>query len=257
MLHKNYFTLFALIGFLSILGCKSTKTITSGGSNLKLSAKQLIAENAKKSPSFKTLQSKLKITYTEGEKKQAYTVTYRMEKDKVLWMSATLGIVRAKITPQAVAFYNKLDNTFFEGDFEYFSQLLGTELDFQKVQNIILGEALFNLKNTSHTLSVNQEQYMLQPKKQQKLFEILFLLNPSHYKIDSQQIIQEAEKRHLQINYLAHQEIGGQILPEKIKVIAADKNDEFMADLEFKSVSLNQDLRFPFKIPSGFKRIEL
>ncbi|SEP80761.1 protein of unknown function [Hyunsoonleella jejuensis] len=243
--------------FFGFTGCKSTKTVTAGDSNLKLSAKQLIKENQKQAPEFKTLQSKLKITYSEGDKTQSHTVSYRMEKDKVLWMSATFGIIRAKITPQSVAFYNKLDNTYFEGDFKYFSKLLGTALDFEKVQNIILGEALFNLKDETYNVSVYEGKYVLQPKNQRELFEIFFLVNPSLFKVTSQQLSQMSEQRHLQIDYLAHQEVDKQVLPEHVKVIAVEGTKELIAELEFKSVSLNEDLRFPFKIPSGFKKIEL
>lgn len=255
--NNHLLSLFLLVLFLGFTGCKSSKTVAGGDSNLKLSAKQLIKENKKQTPDFKTLQSKLKITYSEGDKKQSHTVSYRMEKDKVLWMSATFGIIRAKITPESVAFYNKLDNTYFEGDFEYFSQLLGTELDFEKVQNIILGEALFNLKDETYSVSVHEGKYLLHPKKQQELFEIFFLVNPSLFKVTSQQLSQMSEQRHLQIDYLAHQEVDKQVLPEHVKVIAVEGTDEMIAELEFKSVSLNEDLRFPFKIPSGFKKIEL
>lgn len=240
-----------------VFGCKSSKTVAEGDANLKLSARQLIKENGKKSPEFNTLQSKLKITYSEKDKKQSHTVSYRMKKDEVLWLSATFGIIRAKITPTSVAFYNKLDNTYFEGDFKYFSKLLGTELDFQKIQNIILGEALYNLKDDSYKVSVHEGSYVLQPKNQRELFEIFFLLNPSHYKIQSQQLTQFSEQRHLQIDYLAHQEVEKEVLPEHVKVIAVEGDKELIAELEFKSVSLNEDIRFPFKIPSGFKKIEL
>lgn len=246
-----------LVVFLGFTGCKSAKTITGGAGNLKLSAKQLIKENQKQTPDFKTLQSKLKITYTEGSKTQSHTVTYRMEKDKVLWLSAPFGIIRAKITPQQVAFYNKLDNTYFEGDFEYFTQLLGTALDFEKIQNIILGEALYNLKDENYSVSVQENKYVLQPKNQRELFELFLLINPSIFKITSQQLSQVAAQRHLQIDYLAHQNIDQQVLPEKVKIIAVEGTDEMIAALEFKAVSLNEDLRFPFKIPSGFKKIEL
>ena len=102
-----------------------------------------------------------------------------MEPAKELRMHDKIGIIRAKITPQSVAFYNKLDNTYFEGDFEYFSKLLGTALDFEKVQNIILGEALFNLKDETYNVSVHEGKYVLQPKNQRELFEIFFLVNPS------------------------------------------------------------------------------
>lgn len=241
-----------------LANCKSSKTISSGDANFDLSAKQVIKENAKKTPDFKTLASRVKIDIIEGEKVKGYTVNMRLEKDKkILLMSTPISVVKALITPDKVSFYNKLDNTFFEGDYAYLSGLLGTDLDFQKVQNLLIGEALFNLKEEPYKVSIHEEAYALQPKNQLDIFEIFYLLNPSHFKIKSQQISQPNEFRHLQIDYIAHQEIEKQVLPERIKVIAVEANEEMVLDLEFKGVSLNENLRFPFKIPSGYNEIKL
>jgi hypothetical protein len=122
-----------------VLSCKSAKTIHSGEANLNLSTKQLIRENAKQTPNFKTLSARVKLDINQGDKVDAYTINFRMEKDKqILLMSTPISVVKALITPDKVRFYNKLDNTYFDGDYKYLSDLLGIDLDFQKVQNLLL-----------------------------------------------------------------------------------------------------------------------
>ncbi len=243
--------------FIFVFNCKSLKTIDKGGSNYKLSTRQLIAYNAKQVAEFKTLQSRLKITYTEKNKSQSYTVSFRIDKDKALWINAPFSVIRALVTPEKVSFYNKLDRTYFDGDYKYLSDLLGTELDFKKVQNLLLGETLYSLHTNNYKSSVDADMYVVQPKDQRDLFEIFFLLNPDNFKVKSQQISQPKEFRHLQIDYLNYQTIQAQIIPERIKVMAVEADEEVVIELEMKGVSLNENLRFPFKIPSGFKAIEL
>lgn len=246
-----------LVMLVFITGCKSTKKMASGEANLDLSAKQLIKENTKQSPDFKTLQARLKISYASDDNEQTHSVTFRMKKDEVIWINSAFSVIRAMITPEKVSFYNKLDNTFFDGNYKYLSDLLGTELDFEKVQNLLLGETLFSLNDEDYNVLVNDDLYVLQPKNQQQLFEIFYLLSPSHFKVKSQQISQPSHSRHLQIDYLTYQEINKQPFPENIKIIAVEANKEMIATLEFKSVSLNEDLNFPFSIPSGFDEIKL
>jgi hypothetical protein len=89
------------------------------------------------------------------------------------------------------------------------------------------------------------------------LFELFYIVNPSHFKIDSQQLAQTLESRFLQIDYLNFQEVAKETLPENMKIIALEKDQETVIEMAFKSVSLNQDLRYPFSIPSGFKEIVL
>lgn len=243
---------------LLILGCKSAKRVTSSGElDTKLSAKQIIKEHQNQNLKFKTLQSKVKVEYIKGDQEQSYTINLRMEKDKVIWISATLGIVRAKITPESVGFYNKLDNTFFDGDFTLISDLLGTELNFENLQNILIGETFLNLNDQKYKADTFENSYTLTPKNQNALYEIFFLLNPSHFKTDSQQLSQTLEQRMLQIDYKNYQEVDKQTVPEHITIIAVEGREQTTINMQFKSVSLDNELRFPFRIPAGFDEIEL
>lgn len=240
-----------------LVSCKSAKTITSDGAlNANLSTKQIIKNNTKNNSKFNTLSARLKIESTDGKKSQSVSVSIRMEKNKTIWMSK-LGIVKALITPTRVAFYNKLDGTYFDGDFTYLSELLGTDLDFNKVQALLLGEPVFKPNTKDFEASVFQKSYMLQPKNQNDLFEVFLLFNPTHFKMDSQQISQSKAQRHLEINYQAYQNVEKEILPERIKILALENDDQLLIDLEFKGIELNQSLRFPFKIPSGYDQIIL
>ena len=222
-----------------------------------ISVKQLIKNYSRNEANFKTLTAKVKAGYSRKDQSKGTTISLRMEKDKTIWMSAPFSMAKVLITPEKVSFYNKLDNTYFDGDFELLSDFVGTDLDFKKVQNILLGEAVYNLKKDDFVASIYEKSYLLQPKNQQKLFEIFYLLNPSHFKMDSQQFAQPEENRILQIDYKDYQLVEKQTLPQNIKMIAVEGLEETIIDLEYKSVALNEKIRFPFRIPSGYKEIEV
>ncbi len=255
----KYYKITCLLVIISLaISCKSAKAIAADGKvSSDITAKQLIRENAKQEAKFKTLQARVKIDYTQDLQEQGYTVNLRMEKDKVIWISATLGLARAMITPNEVSFYDKINDQYFKGDYTLLSNLLGVELNFDKVQSLLLGESLFNLKDGKYIVDTSDESYILQPKEQSAILELFLLLNPSHFKMDSQQLMQPLKKRFLQVDYLAYQNVNDETLPKDIKIIAVENNEEVIIAMEYKSVSLNQDVRFPFKIPSGFKEIVL
>jgi hypothetical protein len=229
--------------------------MASGIASDKLSAKQVIKEHQKNDADFKTMFAKVKIDISQNGKEQGMTFSLRMEKDKVIWLSAPLGIARMMITPEKVQFYNKLDNEYFDGDYKLLSDFVGVELDFLKVQNILLGQAIYNLKDQLHQVLVHDNSYALSPKNQNALMELFYLINPSHFKMDSLQLQQILKNRMLQVDYLAYQDVEKQIVPKNIKIIAVDGSDEVAVAMEFKSVSLNDEVRFPFKIPAGYKEI--
>lgn len=249
---------FALTLLIMFFNCKSTKTVSSSAEiNKDLTAKQIIKEYSKNEANFKTLTAKVKADYSRKDESKGTTISLRMEKDKTIWMSAPFSMAKILITPNKVSFYNKLDNTYFEGDFKLLSEFVGTDLDFDKVQHILLGEAVNNLNKEEYVASTYEKSYLLQPREQQDLFEVFYLLNPSHFKIDSQQFAQPQENRILQIDYKGYQRVDKQTLPQNIKIIAVESLDETIIDLEYRSVALNEKIRFPFRIPSGYKEIEI
>ncbi|WP_299523391.1 DUF4292 domain-containing protein [Winogradskyella sp.] len=245
---------FALL--MLLVNCKSAKSvIASGEASDKLSAKQVIKQHQKSDTDFQTLQGKVRIDITQNQKEQGSTFNLRIEKDKVIWLSAKLGLARMMITPEKVRFYSKLDNEYFDGDYKLLSDFVGVELDFLKVQNILLGQAIFSLKDQPHSISVNENSYALQPKDQNALLELFYLINPSHFKMDSLQLFQQLQKRILQVDYKSYQEVDKQVLPKNIRIIAVENTDEVAITMEFKSLALNEEVRFPFRIPSGYKEI--
>lgn len=242
---------------LVVASCGTKKLIGDGSASEKMSAKNVIRQHYLSQLDFKTLAGKLKIDYSDGEDEQGLSVSFRMEKDKVIWISAPLGIVKAYITPERVSFYNKLDNEYFDGDFSFLSNLLGTELDFEKVQNLLLGQALFDLRDESYNILVSEENYELKPKDPGTLFKTLFQIEPKNFKMASQQLSQPLRKRVLDIQYRNYQKINKWILPNEINIVAIEEDKRNTIDIEYRNIEFDEAVRFPYKIPDGYKEIVL
>ncbi|MFD0795905.1 DUF4292 domain-containing protein [Maribacter chungangensis] len=240
-----------------ICSCKGAKVVADSSIDERLSAKAVIRTHYQNKTDFKTLRGKLKIDYTNGDDAQSFTVSLRMEKDQGIWISAPFGIVKAYITPDRVSFYNKLENEYFDGNFSYLSQLLGTELDFYSVQNLLLGEAIFDLKKDKYLLSTTDVNYRLTPKTERELFKVLLQIEPKNFKMATQQVSQPAKGRMLQINYKNYQKVGPTVWPNQIFINAMDGTTENTITLEYRNLELNQKLNFPYTIPRGFKEIVL
>ena len=240
-----------------LFGCKSTQTLSStAGLNPKLKAKQILKAHNKENADFTTLQSRVKIELIEGDQSQSHTVSLRMEHNKIIWINAFLNMVRLKITPERVQMYNKLDRTYFDGDFSLIKDLLGVELTFSNIENLILGDALFKHKPNALKRQPHPKAYALAPKQQHPLYDLFYRINPSYFKIDVQEVSQPLSNRMLNVFYQEFQEIQQQILPQKISIKLIENQKETTLKMNFKSVSLNQPLRFPFKFPSGFNPID-
>lgn len=223
----------------------------------KMKAKQIIKTHQRQKADFSTLQARLKLELTEDNKSQTHTLNLRMERGKTIWANAFLNMVRLKITPEKVQMYNKLDRTFFNGDYEIINDFLGIELNFSNLENALLGDALFNPKTNALKSEPNQTSYVLTPKNANELLQVLYYINPSSFKLDGQSVDQPLENRSLDVNYQSFQAIDAQLFPKSITIKVIENQKETSLKLNLKSVILNQPLRFPFKMPSGYKPIDL
>jgi outer membrane biogenesis lipoprotein LolB len=249
------------LGIVTIVLFSSCKTTKSTGSTIKnYSAKKIIKAHQKAIFSQNTIQAKIKAHYQDDKNSQSLTIKLRIKKDEVIWMSGTfLGIpvAKVKITPTSVQYYEKLNKTYFSGDFSLISNALGFNLDFQQLQNILLGQAIFNLNSGKFKSHVNQESYLITPKNQQDLFDIYYWVNPLHFKLNKQEVKSLEQDEKLSIAYTDYQKVSGEYFPKIMEITAAQTKQITRLKMEYRSLVFNKKLTFPFSIPTGYKKITI
>ena len=256
-IRKNYFILIFII-FTSCGGNRSS--IGTNITNSTLTLKEIIKVHKDASPNFRTMAARVQLMYKDEKKTQNITVSLRMEKDKVIWIKASMvGITLAKvfITPDKVSYYEKLSRSYFDGDFALISEWLGTDLDFEKTQGILLGQSIFQLNTSDYDSSVFQNKYKVQPRLQPQNFIHSLLLNPDNFKVALANLSQPDKGRMLTVSYGVHQKISGGFYPSAITINTLENDSKTRIELNYKKIDINVDVRFPFSIPEGYDEIQL
>ena len=259
MTYKNIvpFLLLSLFLLSSCGGARKAKMGTVAPEDAAVAA--VVAQHYDNEVDFETLQGRLNLNYQTEERSQSVTVNFRMKKNDTIWMSGQLlGIPLAKvmITPNSVQFYEKITKTYFDGDFSLLSDFLGTPLDYEKVQNLLLGQTIYDLRDEKYMLTESSRGYQLQPV-QETFLKRLFLLDAGNYKAVAQQLGQEQANRNVTITYPEYQEINGQFFPYEIKILASEASENTRIDMTFRNIEFNVPVSFPFSIPSGYEEISL
>ncbi|MGB2257269.1 MAG: DUF4292 domain-containing protein [Flavobacteriaceae bacterium] len=239
-----------------LYGCAPGKNLTSTvGEIPEMRTKQILKKHIKQHAKFNTLQCKLKIELFQNSKVQSNNVTLRMDRGKTIWINAFLNMIRIKITPDRVQMYNKIDKTYFDGDFSLIKQLLGIDLDFSNLENLLLGDTFFKHNSSSLNQVKDNSGYTLKPYKLDPTLNVLYRINPFYFKMKTQEISHLKEEIHLKVNYDDFQEINQQLIPSKMAITINEKQNNTFIKLNLKSVSLNQSIRFPFKLPKGYRQL--
>ncbi|NHN25730.1 DUF4292 domain-containing protein [Flavobacterium jejuense] len=251
--------LFSLILVVFIFSCKSKKAITEEGvANKELSSIKIIQGHYKNEKDFKTIAIRANAKYKDESQSHSVNADIRIKKDEIIWINVKiLGFPVAKvlITPEKVSYYEKLNNTYFEGDFSVLSNWLGTDLDFYKVQNLLLGSPVDNLKKEKYETEIENNLYKLF-EKERKDTQKEFYFEASNFLLKKEALSQVNKNRELEINYPSHQKQMNIFIPNEIQIKAIQK-EEINIALFYKSITFNEDLNFSFSIPEGYEMVTI
>ncbi len=251
---------YALFFVIIFTSCKPKKNMIDANAIAKdMSARKVAKKHVAANFDKKTVDAKLKVNFNNGKTNQNLSVLLKMEKDKVIYLKGTkfITVFKVKITPNSVSYYSPYAKNYFTGDFSLIKQLLGVEINFEQLQNLFLGQSLQNLREEKQTISIQNNTYVLSPETQNILFDIFFTINPSHFKLDKQSVVNDTKKLRLDVIYPSYNLINNVVFPSKINVIAKNEKRTTQIELDYKSVVFDTDIYMSFNIPKGYKRIQM
>jgi len=247
-----------LLSFCILVSCSAKKAVIAETvANDKLTADKIIDNHYKNKLNFNTLYIKSNVSYRDPSQTQNVTAEIKIKKNEIILVSIRiLGITVAKalITPEKVEYYEKLNSSYFDGNYSTLSKLLGTELDFQKVQNLLLGEAFDNLKTGKYNLTLEDNKYKLASVSNSGISKTIYL-SGDNYLVKKEEISQPGLERMLQIIYPARKSAEEYNLPSGISIEANQKSEKTIININYNSISFNEELSFPYSVPNSYERV--
>ena len=247
-----------IIPFIILVSCSAKKAIIAETTvNNKLSTEKIIENHYKNKLNFNTLFIKSNVSYKDPNQSQNVSAEIKIKKDNIIVVRIRiLGITIAKalITPEKVQYYEKINSSYFEGNYSAISKLLGTELDFQKVQNLLVGEAIDNLKTGKYNFTLDENSYKLESISNSDISKI-FYLSGDPFLITKEEISQPSLERMLQVIYQGRKSPEEYYLPTAIAIEANQKLEKTTININYNTVLINEELSFPYSVPNSYERI--
>ena len=252
---KKYCCIIAIIALMT--SCKTTKSVVAeSGAVSDAASSKIIAGHYDRKFDFSTLYIKANVRYQDPKQTQNVSAEIKIKKDEMILVSIRfLGFTVAKaiITPKEVKYYEKVGSKYFEGDYRTLSQWLGTDLDYTKVQNMLIGKAMDDLTRSKYRSTIENELYKLENTTGS--VKKAFYFEGANYLIKKQEIAQPEQQRDLQVNYPAYKEYPEVILPLKVVIDAMQKEKKTNISIDYNTITFNEQLSFPYAVPEGYERI--
>lgn len=265
------FLLFMVVA--SVTSCKTKEKLPKSALKDK-STEYLFEQLAANELRYEYFSARVSAKLKTNKASNSFSARLRMKKDSVIWASITpaLGIEAARIyiTPDTLKFIDRINSKYFLGSFDMVNEMFDTEIDFEMLEAIIVGNNFTYFKTDKFESAVGKDHYILNTirrrelKKEFKEVDSVRIilqniwLNPDQYKIDRMALKDIQSNKKLECVYSDFKEIGGQLFAHLLNVdikARAEDNAQAQVELEYSKVELDEPQNFPMKIPEKYEPI--
>jgi len=248
-----------LVVFLVILqSCKGSKTVADDNTMKKENLKAIINQFESSKPQFNTMRGRIKAYFSTKEIQQNINISYRLKQNDTLWMSAKFAgvfeVAKVMMSPENIQFYERIDNNYFSGDFKLVSNFLGMDLSYFEIENLLMARNIKAFDILKSDYEVIDDDLVITSNYENGIDQVVRIDKNSMTVVDQ---ILNFKDQQLKIDYDSYQIIDNKYFPEQLSLYANKKEEKVNLILNYKSIKLDDKLRFPFKIPSNFSPITL
>lgn len=216
---------------------------------------------------FHTLVAKFSGEYTIDGSKQNFSGQMRIVNDSLIWCSITvmnIEVARIMVCHDSVKLLNKLNRQYYQTTFQYVNNLLNTDIDFEMLQALILGNDIPYYEIDKFQLNSKSDEYELQTIGRKKLKKYVksdddlskvliqkMAVNKTNFRIIKQDLKQlRNPNKKVEALYSSFVDYQG-MFPTKMefKFIGVK---EININLEFLKIEKDIPIELPFKIPSSY-----
>lgn len=251
---------------LTLSACGTRKIAADMGQTSDLKTNEIVKQVINQQSKFDHLTINSKIKADLDDVQTSLNGKIYVHNGNKIWVNISkFGVngARALITPNGFQAFERIGKTYIDGDFSYFNRLLKVDfIDYQKLQNLMLGKVFVDLKAQDFASEIIDNQYVLTYKENNQILQKpqagkyvqTYKFNPNFQLVEAI-LIEPKSKRELNITYSNWVQVKSEQFPQNVKVIVKDKKQQ-QVELEYNNFTFEQ-IETPFEIPSGYKQNDI
>jgi hypothetical protein len=206
---------------------------------------------------FNTFSAKLKVDFESESKQMAgINVVIRMQKDSIIWISASMPIVgevvRAVITPDSLKAIDKFHKKQYLRALKDAKDLLNIPFDFTTLQNLIIGNPVYL---TDSIYQVIKTPSVISFSCDSTAFTSLFNVFADDFVLQQSKVMDKdtTHKRSCELTYGEYKSQDGHKFATRRRIFVEEKNVTKI-NMDFNKVEFDQPVPFPFTIPASYSK---
>ncbi len=263
-------TVFVVVSLILLISaCRPARdVVTPVPDTDRLSVEYIIASLRASETSFDNLYTRFSGTASLEGNHFSISGHMRMKKDSAIFISMApllgIEIARVLLTPDSVKIVNRIDNTYFIGDYRFIHGFLNTYLDFHMLQALLVGNDFSHFPYENFTLSNDKDKLLLQSNDRRPpgrgmrnmSFQQNLWLNNQDFSIEENLLYEPLTRRSLRARYISHAIVDDQTLPREFMLIFTEPGMRASLDIRYNRTSLDTQRPISFSIPGNYSPMD-
>jgi hypothetical protein len=263
------FVLFSVVFY----SCKTSKKIVeSPSAQVKLKGEEVIQiydSVIKHEFLFNYFSAKANVDYTDksGDTK-SFDINLRIKYDTAIWISITplLGIEAARlyVTRDSVIVLDRVHKTVMRRDFGYFEDMLKTNVNYDMIQAVVVGNYFQYLKNEKLRSLYEEDPYVIlsslnkrqarrsAEEKDPNVAVVQDFWIDGNYRIAKSRITDNKRDRWVEASYKNFIDVSGYLFPSNLVVTISSSSPTIMK-IDYNRAMNLDSLQMPFSVPDKYE----
>jgi len=246
-----------LLILVSLIGCGTTKKRVAINNSF-FENKSSVKKSVFTPFVFDKILISSKVNFQYNQQFLTFDLTSRIDSGSKILISGNLilPIFKILIENDRVYGYDRITKSFFESSADEINKKYKIVLGLNELQNILIGNPIFPFEeiNKSNKIVVN-EGLLINYKYKNLHFKFLF--DDKLLKLKNQSIIHYESGTSMQLSYSGSLNEKPKDIPSLVSIKINYENDIINLNIINRSRVLERDFPFSYKVPRGFKKINL
>lgn len=283
---KNIYLFLIVVAFSAgMFSCKSSQEIVRVENLKPLSPNRLLNNLEKSAFDYKAMEmSRISCQYESRTQNVSFrAVVKAVNNEAILLTFSKMNVPVGKVllTPDSVKFINFIERSYFTGNYDYISNLLGIDIDFEIV-NAILSNNAFSFRDDKFrefTADIDSGMYVLKSVKDRKLDKVMkkgkdkkidrllkrfdendfieqTLFVDSKFKLRKIILDDPLNQRMGIISFSEFMKVGRQMYPGEINMQFVSPKDRLQLKIKIGKLTMEKNQNLNFKIPERYQQIK-
>jgi hypothetical protein len=206
-----------------------------------------------KQTDFNTFSGKAQTKLSVNGDSHDVTLNIRIKKGQQIWVSITavLGVevARALITPDSIKLMNRLESTYLKKPFSFVYQYTSKQINYKTLESLLTGNAVPELISDNASLKPDNGNVILSGTLQDLVYQLT--VGPD-LRVSQTNMSNQAAAQSLLVSNSTFIQAGGHVLPSVININSTSGTKKILADMHYTKADFDQNLSYPFSVPSRF-----